>query len=85
MCQYRSFLLDFFSSRVQVEHNEQESSDYGWECAEVVRIGREQESLEFVVFVRTDCHSLSLFDEGVAWFLVVDLELIDSFFLRGLN
>lgn len=73
------------ASTVDVKHNEDEGSKNSCESAEKVRVGNEEESFEFVVFVGTNGHSFGLFDEVISWFLVVDLVLIYSFLLRGLN
>jgi hypothetical protein len=73
------------TSAVEVNDDEDEGREDGAEGSEEVGIGNEEESFEFVMLVRTNGHSLSLFDEVKSGFLVVYFELIDSFLERCLH
>ena len=78
-------LLAFLPRRVQVNDHKSKSRNDSRPDAEEVWVGHEQESLELVVLVWSDGHSLGQSDEVVAWFFVDDFELVDTFLLRGLR
>jgi hypothetical protein len=83
---FTSVFFSFYgASAVNVKNDEDKRGDDGSEGSEEVRIGNEEESFEFIMFVRTNSDSLSFFDEIISWFLVNNLVLINAFLQWGLN
>ena len=83
---HKSFVLGFIvPATIKINYNEGKCCNYGREKSEEIWISDEQKPCELIVLVWSDCDSFRFCNKVIPWFFVENLELVDTFLLRGLN